>query len=195
MKKIIVVCLVLGLLAGIIIFNKPKGVFKGESITLPSVTPVPQQVTSGEAKSIDGAKSFLMRTIAQGEGIVSYTFLIVDEEQEYRLFSTDDKEDTYMIPANSWSPDGMYVFLIDVSSLPQSILVFKSSGEAFSDGKQYLDVTDLFAARGIQYVLDTATGWDSRGLLHIRTKNQDDTKGPSYWFDVDSRSFIQLAAR
>lgn len=183
------------LLAGLFVFNRQQGVFLGDSIEVPTITPIPQPKVSGEAKSIDGKKTVIMQTLQQSDGMAFYTFLISDEEREYSIFTSNSKKNAFSVPSNSWSPDGTYIFLIDGTTLPQQILVFKSSGEPFSDGQKYLNVTELFGERITQYRLDTATGWDSRGLLHIRTKNQDGSKGSSFWFDVDSRSFIQLAAR
>lgn len=185
----------LGLLVGVILFHKPSGIFLGDSIEVPSITPVPKERIADESTSIDGIKKLTMRTIKQDDAMVSYTFLINDGEKEFTLFKATAKEGTFVVPSNSWSPDSMYVFLIDTASLPEQIYVFKASGESFSDEQQYLNVTELFSASKQQHIVDTATGWDSRGLLHIRTKNQDDSRGPSYWFDVYSRSFIQLAAR
>lgn len=169
----------------------------GESITLPSsmITPTETPAPPSEAISIEGKMKIIMRTTPRDDGLVGYSFFVFDGEKEYGIFSKDAKKHAFVVPSNSWSPDGSFVFLIDTTSQPEQILVFKASGEAFTDGKTYLDVTELFASNNLQHILDTATGWDSRGLLHIKTKNQDDTKGASYWFDVDSRSFIQLAAR
>lgn len=190
----IVVILGVSLLGGLFVFNRQQGIFLGETLEVPSITPIPKPTISGEATSIDGTKKLTMRTLKKEEDMVSYTFLITDEK-EYSIFSTDAKENAFVVPSNSWSPDTRHVFLIDTTSLPEQILVFNASGEPFADGKHFLNVTELFVAKGFVYIVDTATGWDSRGLLHIRTKNQDDSKGPSFWFDVDSRSFIQLAAR
>lgn len=196
-KKGVGIVLILGffVLLGLFVFNRQQGIFLGESIEVPTITPIPQPKVSGEAKSIDGKKSLVMQTLQQADNMISYTFFISDEEQEYSIFTISDKKNAFVVPSNSWSPDSVFVFLINAAKIQQQILVFKSSGEDFSNGQQYLNVTELFGDKISQYQLDTATGWDSRGLLHIKTKNQDGSRGPSFWFDVDSRSFIQLAAR
>lgn len=198
-KKGVGIILAVGifLLIGLFVFNRQQGIFMGESMAVPqtTITPTDMPAAPVEALSIDGKMKVIMRTTPKEDEIVSYSFFIFDGEKEYSIFSTDAKKHAFVVPSNSWSPDGSYVFLINTTSLPEQILVFKASGEAFADGKVFLDVTQLFAANNQQHILDTATGWDSRGLLHIKTKNQDDTKGASYWFDVYSRSFIQLAAR
>ncbi len=195
MKKVIIISLFLGLLVGIIIFNRQQGVFMGESITMPSVTPTQVPPASVEATSIEGKMKLIMRGSPLENGLITYSFFIADGEQEYSIFTKDAKKNALVVPSNSWSPDSTYVFLIDTTSLPEEVLVFKASGEAFADEETYLNVTELFVASKREHILDTATGWDSRGLLHLRTKNQDESKGPSYWFDVDSRSFIELSAR
>jgi hypothetical protein len=195
MKKIIVGCFILGLFAVIIIFNRQQGVFMGESIKVPSVTPTQIPPAPREASSIEGKMKLIMRTSPKEDGFLTYTFFIFDGEKEYSIFTKDAKKNVFVVPSNSWSPDGSYVFLIDTTSVPEQVLIFNASGEAFADGEMYLDVTALFAVSKKEHIFDTATGWDSRGLLHLRTKNQDGTKGPSYWFDVDSRTFIELSAR
>jgi hypothetical protein len=195
MKKVIIVCFILVLLAVIIIFNRQQGVFMGESIAVPSVTPTQVPAAPVEASSIDGKMKLIMRTSLTEDSLVSYTFFIFDGEKEYSIFTKDAKKNAFVVPSNSWSPEGSYIFIIDTSLVPEEVLVFKASGEVFGEAETNLNVTELFAESKKEHILDTATGWDSRGLLHLRTKNEDGTKGPSYWFDIDSRSFIELAAR
>jgi hypothetical protein len=195
MKKIIIGCFIIVFLALIIIFNRQQGVFMGESIVVPSVTPTQSPPAVVEASSIEGKMKLIMRTIPKEDGLFSYTFFVFDGEREYSIFTKDAKKNAFVVPSNSWSPDGSFVFIIDTSSLHEQVLVFNASGETFGEEEKYLNVTELFTSSNQQQIFDTATGWDSRGLLHLRTQNPDGTKGPSYWFDVDSRTFIQLAAR
>lgn len=195
MKKIIIGSLLLGLFVGILFFLIPRVASKEEIVEPFKITPTPKPTTTGEASSIEGTKKLTMKTQVQADGLVTYSFLVFDGEKEFVLFTKDAKLNTFVIPENSWSPDSMYLFLIDTVSVPKQVLIFKASGEHFGDEEAYLNVTELFVKSKPQHILDIATGWDSRGLLHFRTKNQNGTKGPSYWFDVDSKSFIQLAAR
>lgn len=191
MKKGIIgiVVVLLFLFVGLFIFNRQQGIYLADSVVVPSITPLPQPRIAGEATSIDGVKKLTMKITPQEGGSASYAFLIADEEGEYTLFETTGKENSYSVPSNSWSPDARYVFLTDTSITPQSVYVFKVSGEPFANGEQYLRVTDLFTERFPERTFVEATGWDSRGLVHIKTD------GPSFWFDADSSSFIQLAAR
>ncbi|HSA84201.1 MAG TPA: hypothetical protein VLF20_04955 [Patescibacteria group bacterium] len=192
---ILIAVFVVGLFGALFLFNRQQGVYLGESVVVPTITPVPKPKISGVAYAIDGSKEFSMQTTQLEDDVVSYIFLIADDEQEYILFETEDANNMYTVPSNSWSPDARYIFLIRKVSQSPEILVFNASGETFVDGIKYLDVTKLFLEKFSDMHVADATGWDSRGLLHIRSENQDGTKGPSFWFDVDSRGFIQLAAR
>lgn len=194
MKKIVLIFLFLGILVGLWYFGKSYVASKDLSNQEPLATSTPAQTQSTEAKSIDGKLTFFMKVRPQSEKLSSYNFSIDNGEKEYTVFSIGATPDSFVMPQNSWSPDGTYVFLIEKTTIP-SVYVFQASGESFGEEQNYLNVTDLFTQKFPEKRLAKATGWDSRGLLHIRSQNSDNTQGPSYWFDVDSRTFIQLAAR
>ena len=100
------------------------------------------------------------------------------------------------ISPNSWSPDKKYVFLQENrSGSIYDVLVFKTSGEPFLVTEQYVSVAPLFTNRKTEYYLTDVTGWDSPTLLHMVTAVDASKKGPPYWFDVTSQSFIQLESR
>ena len=99
-----------------------------------------------------------------------------------------------MLPANSWSPDNKYVFVQKKENGIIDSFVLKASGEPFVKTEQYLDVRALFEQHKTKYTLKDATGWDAPELLHITTVNGSE-KGPSYWFEIPSKAFLQLATR
>jgi len=192
MKKIIVlISLLLGVLVGLLIFSKSDE--KTQSITNATYdTPTPEPKLS-ETKSIDGKIKLVMQSNLQDDGLVLYAFTVLDEKGERTIFTKTAKPDAFALPQNSWSPSSTFVFIVENDPLTPQVLVFNSSGENFSETEKYINVTTLFQNKQQNYEFVEATGWDSRGLLHIKTKKTDGAKGPNFWFDVDSRSFIQLA--
>ena len=158
-------------------------------ILLPSPTPTPAPETN--VHSLDGTLKLIMRT-KTADSSTSYSFFTADTsgKNEKPLFAkTVTSETTMLLPANSWSPDNKLVFLRENGPSSFNILVFKVSGDPFSNNQLYLSVVPLFVVRKTGYYIADVTGWDSDTLLHVKTT------GPSYWFDVDSLAFLQLASR
>lgn len=147
---------------------------KTEQAAVPSVSPiaalatVPKEV---EVKNLDGSKKLILTN----EGNV----FISDEKGKRLLYAGSNLS----LPQNAWAPDDMYVFL----KQNDTFLVFKTSGEAFANGEQYLDVVSLFGEKLPDLTLRDATGWDGVGLIHVKSDKS------SFWFDVASKSFLQLA--
>ena len=98
------------------------------------------------------------------------------------------------IPLNSFSPDNRYLFIRESNGSKQNFLVFKSTGEAFSDGNKYIDVVPLFDAKNTGLKLTDVTGWDSNTLLHVFTEDEKGERGPSFWFEIPDGAVIQLAS-
>ncbi len=150
---------------------------------------------TNDVHSSDGTHKITMRTVKNTDGSLMYTFYVSDvlgAQQKYLFEKTTLPLETMSIPANSWSPDNTYVFLIDELNGAKNAFVFKSSGEEFSGSKRYLDLGSTFAKRQLDYTISDITGWDSPTLLHVYSVKGAD-KGPAFWFDVPSDSFIQLA--
>ena len=145
----------------------------------------------------DGTAQLIMRKASQKDNSILYSFFAANASGkiERTLFTKNiPTSDTMVIPANTWSPDNKYVFLRENNANSFSIFVFKASGEAFADQEQYLDLTALFAKRNLPYTVADVTGWDSETLLHMHTTAKEkNSRGPSYWFDVTDRAFLQLA--
>lgn len=161
-------------------------------LPVPSATPTPEPVKDIQVNSPDGKMKIIMRkTIAQA-GNVSYSFFVsdVDGGNEKLIFTkTLTLKSTMSISQNAWSPDDNYLFLRENDVAAFSVFVFKADGQNFSDGEVYINLTDLYIKDGISYSLKDVTGWDSNTLLHVLTS------GPSFWFEVPSKSFIQLATK
>lgn len=155
----------------------------------PSITPTIEQPR--EVHSIDGVLKLTMEKTSNKNN-TTYDFFVSDVSGANRklIFSQTVSNGTTMdIPDNSWSPDKRYLFVVQNENGISNALVLKASGETFADGSMYEDITSLFLDKKINYTLDTVTGWDAPGLLHVTTN------GPSFWFEVSSKAFIQLATR
>ena len=158
----------------------------------PTVTPTPAVNTTMQI-SPDGTKNVVMKTTHNKDGTATYAVSSANGagEKENLIYSeTLPSTQNISIPFNTWSPDDKYFF---TKKNNDTVLVFKASGEAFADGVQYLDLTDLFKKRGTGNNYAEATGWASETLIIVNTTKEDNTKGPSYWFEVPTKAIIQLA--
>lgn len=159
--------------------------------------PTPSQTQPLAVHSGDGTAQLIMRKANQKDGSILYSFFVANAtgKIERTLFTKNIPAlDTMMVPANTWSPDNKYVFLRENNSNSFNIFVFKTSGEAFANKEQYLDLTSLFEKRNLPYNVADVTGWDSETLLHVHTTfKEKNSRGPSYWFDVTDRAFLQLS--
>lgn len=169
-----------------------------DHVSAPTViTPEPkkQEMVTSQISS-DGKKMVYLKGIQNSNGSTYYTISVTDGQgnDEQVLFREAVAAGGNMtIPYNTWSPDDKYFFILEQTKNVIKVLVFKASGEAFSDDQFYLDATDVFANRKTGYTFDEATGWASNSLLLINTVTTDDTKGPSYWLEVPSRAVIRLS--
>jgi hypothetical protein len=150
--------------------------------------------TAGKRSSNDDKKLWLTRVV--GTTDATFTLAVSDNDGTNRktiFTSTLPLSQTLTIPYNAWSPDDKLVFL-EVGSVGQSpdYWVIRADGESFTDGKTYLDVGQYWIDREVPYKIRTATGWASETLLIVYTYTDTMEKGPHYWFDVPSRTFIQL---
>lgn len=193
--KIIVGSIIFLLLAAV----SYKLYFAGQTSTSQNqiLRPYPSQVQPLVVHSGDGTAQLIMRKANQKDGSILYSFFVANSSSkiERTLFTKNiPTSDTMIIPANTWSPDNKYVFLRENNSNPFNIFVFKASGETFADEEQYLDLTALFEKRNLPYTMADVTGWDSETLLHVHTTAKEkNSRGPSFWFDVTDRAFLQLA--
>ncbi len=169
------------------------------ALILPTPTPQETNVHSG-----DGTVKLMMKTEKNRDGSNTYSFTAADisgNNPKPLLTKTVPSGATMIIPQNTWTPDNKLVFLQENDPAtaagtpsPLSIFVLKASSESFADNQPYLDVTSLWTQRNIHYTFKEATGWASPTLLIITTYKEDGTRGPSYWFDVPSKAFLQLAS-
>lgn len=73
--------------------------------------------------------------------------------------------------------------------------VFTITGEPFAGGDQYLTPASVFAQKYPDLKLDEITGWADGTLLILNSNKGSGDQGPSFWFDLGSKTIIQLSRR
>ncbi len=168
--------------------------------TNPTVTPLVTspipKVTTTFWTSSDGVEKITMKTTANYNLSTTYAFTLTNTTTniDTPLFTqTISGVSSMSIPFNVFSSDNSYFFLKETIGNAVHFLVFRTNGEIFPTGEKYLDMLPLFAAYTSTYAIADATGWASPDLLVMNTTKQDGSQGPSFWFEVSSKSFIPLA--
>lgn len=180
----------------------------------PAVIPSPP---ASEAHAPDGSVTLISRAVKNSDGTATYEFSasgltgiqILPAGTSRKIFTkTVGSGVSMMIPANAWAPENRYVFLEEKDGIGEKrFFVVRATGEPFVSGAEYLDVTALFAEKKTGYTFREATGWASPTLLIITTDKDQKTRlpspggeatggqarGPSYWFEIPSGAFLQLA--
>lgn len=150
---------------------------------------------NAEIHSSDGTMKLVTKTTknANSSSMYSFTVSAIDGSDPHMIYATSASPSaTLAIPYNSWSPDNKIVFIEKKSTDGDTYLVLLASGENFANGDKAIDVLALFKEKQPSLRLKEITGWDGIGLLHVTTLTEQGTKGPSFWFDIASRSFLQL---
>lgn len=180
--------------------NSPQlPVTKAPIRTNPTIMPSP---TTSEVHAPDGSVTLISRVIKNAD-TTTYTFTaagltgsaILPAGTSRKIFTkTVAAGASMMIPQNTWAPEHRYVFLEEKDGTgAKRYDVVAASGEPFAGGKEYLDVTALFMEKKTGFMFREATGWASPTLLIITTDKDQSTRGPSYWFEIPSGAFLQLA--
>jgi len=163
-------------------------VFSGKSQnpkpSLAALEPTPIVVQKTEIVSPDGKVILLMNQKRSGDNI-SWTFSIGDT-QLYQ--ETLPKDIQFSIPFNTFAPDNKFIFIKKTSANLSSYIVLSSSGKS-------MEISELFYAKYSEYKITDITGWAAPNLLIVNTDKVGGGKGPSFWFDVSSKSFIRLSNR
>lgn len=183
----IVVLIVILTVVGVFIAQKPQQTGSSSVSPISALASVPKEA---EVKNLDGSRKLIMQEEKSNEG-TTYTFFVSDGDGNNRRVLFSKTGGAMSIPPNSWAPDNTYVF-IKQTEPTTTFFVFKVSGESFAAGDQYLDVASLFATKQPELVFKEVTGWDGVGLIHVTSTTAQGAKGPSFWFDVASKSFLQL---
>lgn len=181
----VVVFAVLGIFAfGLLVTSKPPS---GKDLVAPQEAALLPETS--EVRSLEGTFKLLMTKKENEAGSTTYSFLVSDlSGKTTEIFEKIvGKGEAMNLPQNSWSPNNKYVFIEDRKGSLTEYLVFKTSGEPFENGQKYLNATALFNQKVKNYNLKAMTGWADPLLVSVLT-----VKGPPFWFDVTTQSFIQL---
>jgi hypothetical protein len=163
-----------------------------EDVPVPTVAPVGPVVSVMD--SPEGSKTLSLERKENSEGAT------------YSLFTSSkgdsDKQSIFQknvigyqsieIPFNTWSPDTTYIFLKEKTSTIYDYLVFQSSGALFQNDSAFISLQELFSKKVPNYTIVDVTGWGGPQVLIVNVKSNDSDQKVSFWFDVQSQSFIQL---
>lgn len=154
-----------------------------------SVTPSPTgTIMHSEMISPEGSKLLELEVTKNSDEVVNaITISDTDTESTEIVTLNPTVNEEFQIPFNTWSPNLFYFFM----KTDTEYYVFQSSGELFPSGEQYVTVNSLFEENAGNYTIDEVTGWADNTLLVVNT-HSDSGEKVSFWFDVPSRSFIQL---
>lgn len=160
------------------------------------ITPSPAQSEEGQFQiSPDGTKKVTMTTQINKDFTKTYIFTTSDSDGKNKKTALQIVlgKDSMHIPFNTWSPDNRYFFVIHKSPSKEEAIVARADGKPIAEDQLSYNITDNFEARDTGNIYDETTGWASETLLIINTKTKDNTKGPSYWFEVPSKAIIALS--
>lgn len=110
-------------------------------------------------------------------------------------WQTLPKDTTISIPFNTVSPDNKYLFLKQAGPDKTRYLVLTVSGEPMIPESQTVEFAESFESEYPDYKITEVTGWGGINLIVFNTDKIEGGIGPSFWFDVGGKSFIQLSNR
>lgn len=191
------ICFLLGLF-GILYFLKSSSPSSMQPVSLLLPTPTPTPVKPQEVHSLDGKMNLIMTTTSGSDGLATYTFSTSEVESPNPVVlyeKTVGKETVLSVPANSWSPENEYVYIVEETGGLKDYLVLNASGKAFSNGDMVLSVGSFFEKYKDEYNIKDITGWDAPQLLHVKTTKTNGEVGQLFWFEVPSQAFVPLFRR
>jgi len=162
---------------------------KAASDTQPFPVVEAQTPESTSVDSPDGKLMLTMKKEKNQDGTI-YTFFTTDTAsgiQKDVFTKTVPSEDVISIPDNTFSPDNKYIFLKEESLGQTNYFAVTPAGT--------LDISASFSLKYPKFKITDVTGWGGMTLIVVNTNKEDGSLGPSFWFDVSSKSFIQLSTR
>lgn len=139
--------------------------------------------------SPDGTHKFIMKQSPK-KNLTTYTFFVQDESGNQNLLLTKiaPSKETFLLPANTWSPDNVYVFINEHFNENTQVYVLNTT----KPEQEAINITTIFEKKNTPYTFQEATGWASPELLIVET-TQGKQRGPTFWYDTTSAGFIQLS--
>ena len=118
-----------------------------------------------------------------------------DELAKKIWWQTLPQDTTMSLPFNTVSPDYKYMFLKQAGPDKTRYLVLTLSGEPMTPETQTVEFAESFESEYPDYKITEVTGWGGINLIVFNTDKIEGGIGPSFWFDVASKSFILLSNR
>ena len=165
---------------------KPSKV-ASDTPSVPIVEAQTSELTS--VGSPDGQLTLTMKKEKIQDGFV-YTFFTIDSVgriQKTIFTKTVSLGDIISIPTNTFSPDDKYLFLKEENLGQTDYFAVTPAGT--------LDISGPFLLKYPNLKITDVTGWGGMTLIVVNTDKEDGSLGPSFWFDVSGKSFIQLSTR
>lgn len=161
---------------------------------LTEASPSPEPILS--AISADGEVVLKMKQ-TKGAETTTWTLTASQAEEAARTiwWQVLPYDTTMSIPFNTVSPDNKYLFLKQTGPDKTSYLVLTVSGEPIIPETQTIEFAKLFESEYPEYIITEVTGWGGINLIVFNTDKVEGGIGPSFWYDVASRSFIRLSNR
>ncbi len=192
-KFIIIVCFVISLLSVFFILNslnvQPQNVPVSQKPSYAPPIAIADSPKSTTIEAPDGKNKLVAKEEKTKEGVV-YSFSVINEATGVSkdIFTKSVPTGTVIsIPFNTFSPDDKYIFLKEENPTGTTYLV--------PIGDQTFDIVALFAAKYPDFKVTDVTGWGGMTLIVVNTDKASGGQGPSFWFDVTSKSFIRLNNR
>jgi len=161
---------------------------------LTEASPSPEPILS--AISADGEVILKMKQAKETETITwTLTANQVEEVAKTIWWQVLSQDTTMSIPFNTVSPDNKYLFLKQTGPDKIGYLVLTVSGEPIIPEIQTIEFAELFELEYPEYKITEVTGWGGIDLIVFNTDKVEGGIGPSFWYDVASRSFIRLSNR
>lgn len=200
---IIFILVVIAILIGFNIYlNKNRQTEQQSVQTLPEETSqtnaqsgtIITKVVASESINKDSpdGKLTLSMKMEKGNGGTVYSFSVSGKEI---FVKTVNPSTTISIPYNTWDPNGKYIFLKENSNVGTSFFVLSTGTPSLEQNDQTANITKLFAEKYPDLKIGDVTGWGGVNLVVINSIKGDGSKGPSFWFEMPSHSFIQLSMR
>jgi hypothetical protein len=162
----------------------------------PSASPVLPAEIKQEWPSPNGKSILILNSKAQSSTTTLYSFSTKTESEptEVLVFSKAVQQPASLtIPFNSWAPDNKYFFVQEKDGQNTKNFVLTANGQPFKDGEPLIDVNSTFTEKVKEFQFKNVTGWAAPGLLIVNSSTADNQDGPSFWFEINRKSFIRLS--
>lgn len=161
-------------------------------------TPTPAEIfLPVSVDSPDGSRTLVMK-LQKNNTVAAYSFFASEKSRDREKLiaaKTVSPSRSFSIPDNTWSPDNKYAFIKESSPVTDSYFVLPASDSLPQTDLLNTDIQALFSQKYPQYNLTEITGWADPYLLILNTTGAGGERGPSFWFDITSLTFIQLDTR